>query len=115
MRRVGVLATTLALAVIVLPTTALAGRNHPDCRRISKQITRYEGVVEMAEDRGNELWAKSTQDHVTRLELRRAKECPEYAEELRERSRMRWLAYETNRAFKAAAKGFLQYMSLGAY
>lgn len=115
MLRVVLFAITVALAVSSLPSLALAGRDHPDCKRITKQITRYEGVVEMAEDRGNELWAKATQDHVTRLELRRANECPQYAEELRERSRMRWLAYETNRAFKSAAKGFMQYMSMGAY
>ena len=51
------------------------GRN--ECRVLQKQITRYEGDVERARERDNELWENVTVQHIQRLEARRQRRCPE--------------------------------------
>lgn len=49
-----------------------------DCRKLNKQISHFEGVAEMASDRGDDLWYDSTQQHIRRLEDRRLATCPRY-------------------------------------
>ncbi len=48
-----------------------------ECKRIMKQLTRYDGDVQMARDRGNELWENATLAHMGRLETRLYDRCPE--------------------------------------
>jgi hypothetical protein len=77
-----VAALGLAAAGVCLPAAADDGPNHPNtgqCRRMTRQIARFEGDARMARDRDNELWEKASEDQVLRLETRRARLCPEYA------------------------------------
>ena len=47
-----------------------------DCIRLTKQLLRYTGDLEMARDRGNDLWEEATKQHMSRLAFRRAELCP---------------------------------------
>jgi hypothetical protein len=114
MRSVIALAAGLTLVSLAIPDPADA-TNRSNCRRLTRQIDHFEDVAQMAEDRDDDLWEASTRDHISRLEIQRAKRCPEYAEELKARGRAKKLAYEMGRAVKSAGKVFLQYLTFGAY
>ena len=80
----------LGLAVglgISLPATAEV--HYQDCRRITRQISHFEDVEQMAQDRRNYLWEEDTRRHITRLEVKRARLCPQYAAELEQRHFMK--------------------------
>jgi hypothetical protein len=66
------------LMLALVPILAGAG-NDPNCHKLTRQIEHFEGVVEMAQERDNELWEQETRRHIERLEERRADRCPEYA------------------------------------
>ena len=70
----------LASLLIAAPAAAQynAASSLPrECKRIMKQLVRYEGDVQMARDRGNKLWENATLDHMGRLETRLYDRCPE--------------------------------------
>lgn len=46
------------------------------CRRYVKQIARFEGELEIAKERKNEVWQKVTEDHLERLKARKEVHCP---------------------------------------
>ena len=48
------------------------------CRKMTRQIDHYHGIVALAQQRGDELWEERMQLHVDRLVIRRAARCPEY-------------------------------------
>ena len=48
------------------------------CRKLTRQIEHYQGVVQLARERDDELWESRMQQHVDRLVVRRAARCPEY-------------------------------------
>jgi len=69
------------LAVLLASAPAAAqfnsGNRLPsECRRIMKQLIRYEGDAQMARDRGNKLWEDATYAHMGRLQTRLYSRCP---------------------------------------
>ena len=93
------------------PPPTHRGRHFGECRRLTKQINRYMGVVVMAESRGDALWEESTLAHVRRLDRRREHLCPtDYGPGLAARFG-RWLG----KTAVAAGTAFLRYMTFGTY
>ena len=77
-------ATVLACAffVVAVPASAQynqAPREPRECTRLTKQINRYNGDKQRAQDRGNDLWEASLEHQVLKLEQRRVARCPQYA------------------------------------
>jgi hypothetical protein len=87
------------------PTVLPAGQVHGDCKRLTKQITRYKGVAKMAHERGDELWEASTKQHVKRLSERRERRCPELVKQEKDEQGMK-IARLLKSAAKAAATYF---------
>jgi len=82
----GVRLAAIAMILFLVGPPAFAESEGPDtprreCNRLTSQITRYEGDVELARERGNELWEKATRDQIERLSERRASRCPQYADD----------------------------------
>lgn len=85
MRRLLAFACLLVFLVPTVPAAAdplppSAHYPHKDCRRLTRQIAHYAGVVDMARERDDDLWAEHTLAHIGRLSERRAKLCPQYAQ-----------------------------------
>ena len=102
------LALALALAIglsVLMPATASAGT--VECRRLTRRVEHFTGMVERARARDNEMWEERTQQHLDVLIGRRAARCPEYA---KDDSTMRALAALVRLAGRAA----LTYFTLGA-
>ena len=55
---------------LLLP--AIASADPPDCGRLMRQINHFEGMVDRAEQLGNDSWSENTQRHVDLLEDRLA-------------------------------------------
>ncbi len=55
------------------------GRDDPPrtCRTIAKQINHFEGVLDEARDRDNELWEEATKRHLGRLRAEQFRRCPD--------------------------------------
>ncbi len=96
--------TILVLAIATLLPAAASARTSPECRRYTRQIEHFTGVVEMAQERDNELWERETRRHIERLEAQRAKRCPEFRPPP---SRMAQTAQMLRKASQVAAKWFL--------
>jgi len=47
-----------------------------ECKKLTKQIARYERDAQWAEERGNELWQLSSRERVFRLAAERQRLCP---------------------------------------
>ncbi len=60
------------------PALAVSEGHTGECRRMTRQIARYENDARLASSRGNALWEDASKDRVTHLETRRAKLCPSY-------------------------------------
>jgi len=74
-------ALLLAVTVLLLaPAPAVATPHYGACRRMTRQISHFAEVADLARDRDNELWEEATIQHIGRLTERRALMCPEYAE-----------------------------------
>jgi hypothetical protein len=82
-----------------------AGQVHGDCKRLTKQIARYQGVAKMAHERGDELWEASTKAHVKRLSERRERRCPELVKKEKDEQAIK-IARLIKNAAKAAATYF---------
>ena len=111
-RSIALLGLAVALG-LALPATAEV--RIKDCKRITRQIAHFEDVERMAHDRGNRLWQEDTRRHITRLEVKRARLCPQYAAELEQRHWAKKAAYETKRFFVAAGKVAARVFTFGAY
>jgi hypothetical protein len=98
-------ALALGLALL-LPVTASAGT--VECRRLTRKIEHFTGMVERARDLDNEMWEERTQQHLDLLIERRAARCPEYAED---DSAMRALAA----LLKLAGQAAVTYFTFGAF
>ncbi|MEE8580157.1 MAG: hypothetical protein V3T33_01095 [Myxococcota bacterium] len=114
MRLVSVL-LALGIGIALAPGAAWAARITGACRRITRQIDHFETVGQMAQDRDDELWEEATRQHVGRLEVRRAQLCPEFAEQLRSRSRAARAIRQTKKFLKTAAKVAIRVFTLGAF
>ena len=75
----------VAIMIIVFlvgpPALARTDPQPRECHRLTNQIARYEGDVERARQRENELWENATLKQIERLSQRRASRCPQYAED----------------------------------
>jgi hypothetical protein len=99
----------LVLVMIIVclvsgPALAKPEPHRRECHRLTSQIARYEGDVERARERGNELWENATLAHIERLSQRRASRCPQYAED--KGAAMREFARMLGTAAKLAARYF---------
>jgi hypothetical protein len=92
------------------PAFAKSEPQRRECHRLTSQIVRYEGDVERARERGNELWENASLQQIERLSQRRVSRCPQYAEAenaaKRAAMRMRQFAQLLGTAAKLAAKYF---------
>jgi hypothetical protein len=71
------------------PEAGERGNYRGQCRRLTRQIDRYEKeVLPLAAARGNRAWQRATEEQVERLWHRRADLCPEYGAERTLRRRM---------------------------
>ena len=87
------------------PVVVPAGQVHGECKRLTKQIARYQDVAKMAHDRGDELWEASTKQHVKRLSDRRERRCPELVKQEKDEQAIK-IARLIKNAAKAAATYF---------
>ncbi len=98
----------VAIVIIVFlvgpPALAKPEPQRRECHRLTSQIARYEGDVDRARERGNELWENATLEHIERLSHRRASRCPQYAED--RGASLRRLAQMLGTAAKLAARYF---------
>ncbi len=83
-------------------------RRRNECRVLSKQISYFHDVVEMARGRDNEQWETATLRHIERLETRRVHICGD-ADGLTE------LAGTLGNAAATAARLAAQAVTLGAF
>ena len=102
----------LTLVVVLAPAASHAATNTHECKRMSRQIAHFEGVIEMAEDRHDQLWEAQTRRHVGRLSARRDRICPEYAARLAAHRRA---IEQTKKLMALAAKVAIRYFTFGAY
>jgi hypothetical protein len=86
MRVAAILLGLLLGAVPAVPAAAQynqAPREPRECTRLTRQILRYEGDIQRARERGNELWESAMEQQVERLDARRIERCPQYAKDER--------------------------------
>ena len=62
-----------------LPASGQQQAHRGECLKLTNQIARYERDVQWARERDNDLWEQATLDHLSRLEGRRERLCPQYA------------------------------------
>lgn len=91
------------VACAAAPAFAANQAHTGECRRLTRQIARYERDAAMADQRGNALWEDASRDRVERLETRRADLCPSY----RSANPFAQLADFVASAAKAAAPYFI--------
>ena len=107
----------IVMVLVLLPMAAFAqpgSVNRGECRRMTKQIDRYENtVLKLAKQRGNKLWENATTDQISRMKNRRADHCPMYYEERKMLARMKKQADDAARVMKAAAKAASKYFTGG--
>ncbi len=107
--RLAVCAAVVCLLVAV-GAEASVSLNVSQCRRLARQIDRFESVAEMAEERGDELWRAGTMAHLQRLTERHVRLCPQ-----EKRDYARIMAKWMGETAKKAGKAFLRYLTFGAY
>ena len=111
------LGALVASFFLLTPLTAQAEatpRYNAHCKRITKQIDRYEDVADMARDRGDDMWLDGTLAQIDRLENRRAQLCPAYAEGVAAAAAAKFWK-DTYDLTKQIAQGAVRYFTLGAY
>jgi hypothetical protein len=91
------------------PAFAKSEPRRRECHRLTSQISRYEGDVKLAKERGNELWEDATRQQIARLSERRASRCPQYREDKGKALR------EFAKLIKTAAKVAAKYFTMGAF
>ena len=68
----------LVVALLGGPALAVNKPNSGDCKRMTRQIARYERDARWADQRGNALWEDASKDRVKELKERREDRCPQY-------------------------------------
>ena len=100
-------ARTLGVVLVVLlsaaPMLAVNKPHRGECKRLTRQIARYERDVRFADQRDNELWEDASEERAKMLSTRRADLCPEY----RKRNPLAEAADFVAAAAKAAAPYFI--------
>jgi hypothetical protein len=112
MRLRAALAACLLLgAAPALGATPPLGGAHPaECARLKRQIDHFEGMVERAEEAGNELWSTRTQQHVDLLRKRQSERCPDDAQD--NAAKEAFIAFMN--LLKVAGQAALTYFTFGA-
>jgi hypothetical protein len=73
--------TLVVVLALLFGAGPLLAANKPhtgECRKLTRQIARYERDVRWADRRGNELWEDASKSRVNHLASRRADMCPQY-------------------------------------
>ena len=99
---------------VALPSAAQAGAYNGQCAKLTRQISHFQDVSDMARDRDDELWLASTAAHIERLRDRRSRLCPEY-DQLVARMRSQEFWRETYALTLAGAKAAMRYFTFGMY
>jgi hypothetical protein len=68
----------LVVALIAGPALAANQPNRGECKRMTRQIARYERDARWADQRGNEPWEDASKDRVKDLKARRENRCAQY-------------------------------------
>ncbi len=103
MRIARTLGVVLAVLWIAVPMLAVNKPHRGECRRLTRQIVRYERDVRWADQRDDELWEDASKDRAQQLSTRRADLCPQY----RKRNPLAKAADFLAAAAKAAAPYFI--------
>jgi hypothetical protein len=108
-------ARTLGVVLVVLlsaaPMLAVNRPHQGECKRLTRQIARYERDVRWADQRDNQLWEDASKDRAKQLSLRRVDLCPEY----RKPNPLAQAADFIAAAAKAAAPYFIPGMGLPGF
>ena len=113
------LIVSIALLALTAPALAQAAperqyTNKQLCRRMTKQIDHFENtVLVMAKDRGNDLWANATVQHIDQLKNHRADTCPEWAKQRTAIQKAAEEARQMAEMMKLAAKAAAAYFTGG--
>ena len=103
MRFAGTLGVVLAIVLSAAPLFAVNAPHQAECKRLTRQITRYEQDARLADQRDDGLWEDASKDHAEQLSVRRADLCPQY----RRRNPLAVAADFIAAAAKAAAPYFI--------
>jgi hypothetical protein len=95
------------VAVLAVGGVAAAGHNTGKCRKLTRQISQFEGTLELAKQRDDDLWTDATEAHIARLGQRRASLCPEY----RPRNKAAEIVKEVRGWTRTAAKAAYRYFT----
>jgi hypothetical protein len=68
----------LVITLIAGPLLAANTAYRGECKRMTRQIARYERDAKWADQRGNALWEDASKDRAKQLAARRADLCPQY-------------------------------------
>lgn len=72
-----VICMTTLMLLIGGTAEAVQKANRGQCRKIARQLEQHAMSVEFAASRGDALWATSTLQQMERLDVRRARLCPD--------------------------------------
>ena len=103
MRSARTIGVVLAVLLVAVPMLAVNTPHRGECRRLTRQIARYERDVRWADRRDAELWEDASKDRAQQLATRRADLCPQY----RRRNPLAEAADFIAAAAKAAAPYFI--------
>ena len=68
----------LVFALVAGPALAVNKPNRGECKRMTRQIARYERDAKWADQRGNDLWEDASKERVEDLKARREDRCAQY-------------------------------------
>jgi len=105
-------ATVLAFGLASLSPAPAAAESVSRCRQMSRQIEHFLGVKAMARGRGDALWERGTDRHISHLLERQHRLCPRYLAAIKE-SKFRKAVEETKQFMLAAGKAAARYFTFG--
>jgi hypothetical protein len=76
LRRVRAIGLGLAVFLIAAPLLAANTAYRGECKRMTRQMARYERDAKWAQQRGDAMWREASKDRVKQLEGRRDELCP---------------------------------------
>lgn len=105
------LGVVLAIGLIAGPILAANTPHRGDCRKMTRQIARYERDAKWADQRGNALWEDASKDRAKMLTARRDGMCPQY----KKQNPIAAAAAKAADVIAAAAKAAAPYFIPGPY